>query len=170
MKDLFRLQIRLETRQSIASPFSEFMGILVISVLLWYGGRLVLVEQSINASAFIGYMGLAYNLLTPAKTISKTLFSIRKGDAAAERILYVLERENPLNDSPSAIVKNNFENHIVFKNVSFAYNKKTVIKNFNLEIKKGQTVALVGQSGSGKSTLANLLDSFLRRERRKHYY
>ncbi len=151
---------KLLTRIKLAGPLSETLGIVVFSVLLWYGGGLVLIDESIEPGAFIAYLGLAYNILTPAKEISKASYTIKKGNAAAERILQVLETEDPLEDSPNAINKTDFNTVIEFKNISFKYEDEYVVKNFSMKVPKGQTVALVGQSGSGKSTLANLVTRF----------
>jgi subfamily B ATP-binding cassette protein MsbA len=129
-------------------------------VLLWFGWKMVLIDKTLDASSFIAYMGLAYNILTPAKAISKASYGVKKGNAAAERILEILETENPIAEKPNAITKTEFEESIQLKNVSFKYEDEYVLKNFNLIIPKGQTVALVGQSGSGKSTIANLLTRF----------
>lgn len=156
----FDLSNKIGNRQNLASPMSEFMGIMVIAILLWYGGQMVLIEQSLKGAAFITYMGLAYNILTPAKSISKASYSIKRGNAAAERVLEILEQENPITSKADAIEKNSFDSNITIKNINFKYEDETVLKNFSLEIEKGQTVALVGQSGSGKSTIANLLTRF----------
>jgi len=136
------------------------MGIMVIAVLLWFGGHMVLIEHTLNGAAFITYMGLAYNILTPAKSISKASYNIKRGNAAAERILEILEQENPIVNRVNAIEKDTFESEISIKNINFKYEDDYVLKDFSLEVKKGQTVALVGQSGSGKSTIANLLTRF----------
>jgi len=151
---------KLLNRQNLASPASEFLGITVIAVLLWYGGRLVLIDETLNPALFIVYMGLAYQILTPAKAISKASYSVKKGNAAAERILEILETKNTIQDKPDAIEKNTFENTLSIENLSFRYEQEYVLKNFTLPIKKGKTIALVGQSGSGKSTIANLLTRF----------
>ena len=156
----FSISNKLLNRQNLASPTSEFLGIVVITALLWFGGRMVLLEKSLDAATFIAFMGLAYNILTPAKAISKAVYTVRKGNAAAERVLQVLEAENPLEDSKNALEKADFEKEIVFKNVSFKYEDEWVLQGFNLRINKGETVALVGQSGSGKSTVAALLTRF----------
>lgn len=156
----FKLSNSIINRQNLASPLSEIMGISVIATLLWYGGHMVLVEESLKGGAFITYMGLAYNILTPAKAISKASYGVKKGNAAAERILEVLEQENPITDKPDAIEKHDFENGISIAHVDFAYSDRKVLEDFSLEIPKGQTVALVGQSGSGKSTITNLLMRF----------
>lgn len=150
----------LLNRQNLASPLSEFLGIGVIAILLWYGGSLVLVEKTLAPDAFIVYMGLAYNILTPAKAISKAVYGVKKGDAAAERVLEILNTKSPLADKPNALVKEGFNSSITLDNVSFKYQDEYVLKNFSLEIPKGKTVAFVGQSGSGKSTIANLLTRF----------
>lgn len=151
---------KLLNRQNLASPTSEFLGITVIAILLWYGGRMVLIDETLNPALFIAYMGLAYQILTPAKAISKASYSVKKGNAAAERVLEILETENTIQDKPNAIEKNSFENNIFIENLSFKYEQELVLKNFSIEVKKGETIALVGQSGSGKSTIANLLTRF----------
>ena len=156
----FNYSNRLLHRTNLAAPTSEFFGITVIGFLLWYGGQMVLIDQEIKGSTFLVFIGLAYNILTPAKAISKSIFSIRKGDAAAARIIEILEAENTLKDKKDAIDKISFKSKIEFKNVSFSYENQVVIPNLNLTIKKGETVALVGQSGSGKTTIANLLARF----------
>ncbi|MEK9740216.1 MAG: ABC transporter ATP-binding protein [Flavobacteriaceae bacterium] len=147
-------------RASLAGPVSEFLGISVIGILLWFGGKMVLVEGSISGTTFIVYMGLAYNILTPAKNISKANYTIQKGNAAAERIFEILKSENPIQENPNALELKQFEHEIVFNNVAFAYEKTTVIKKVSFTIKKGQMVAIVGPSGSGKTTLTYLLNRF----------
>jgi subfamily B ATP-binding cassette protein MsbA len=156
----FSLSNTIGNRQNLASPLSEFMGIMVIAVLLWFGGHMVLIEHTLNGAAFITYMGLAYNILTPAKSISKASYNIKRGNAAAERILEILEQENAIINKENAIEKDTFESEISIKNINFKYEDEYVLKDFSLEVKKGQTIALVGQSGSGKSTIANLLTRF----------
>ena len=151
---------KLLNRQNLASPTSEFLGITVIAILLWYGGRLVLVDGTLDGSSFITYMGLAYNLLIPAKAISRASYNIKKGGAAAERIQDIIDSENPLKDKEGAIIKDSFDTEIKFENVSFKYQDENVLEDFSLTIPKGKTIALVGQSGSGKSTLANLVTRF----------
>ncbi len=151
---------KLLNRQNLASPTSEFLGILVISILLWYGGQLVLVDKSLDGSSFIAYMGLAYNIMVPAKAISRGLYNIKQGNAAAERIQEIIDTPNPLKDKEDAITKISFDSQIEFKNISFKYLDEFVLKDFSLTIPKGKTVALVGQSGSGKSTITNLITRF----------
>ena len=150
----------LSYRQNLASPISEFLGILVIGILLWFGGTMVLVDKTLGGSEFVAYMGLAYNILTPAKEISKAAYRLRQGDAAALRVLEVIHAQNPIFDKENAIEKTDFQAAISLKNISFKYDNEYVLKDFSLEIPKGKTVALVGQSGSGKSTIANLIARF----------
>lgn len=151
---------KLINRQNLAAPASEFLGIFVIVVILWYGGKMVLVDGTLEGATFIAYMGLAYNILTPAKQISKASYSIKKGNAAAERILSVLRTPSTIVDSPNAIQKEDFVSEMEIDRVSFQYEEEKVLKNFSMKVKKGETVALVGQSGSGKSTIANLVTRF----------
>ena len=163
---LLKLSNSIGRKNNLASPFSEFMGIIVIATLLWFGGNMVLVDQLPNgkpvfeAAQFLAYMGLAYNILTPAKSISKANYSVKSGLAAAQRVFEVLEVENAITDKPDAVVKTSFDNQITIENISFKYEDENVLKNFTIQVPKGKTVALVGQSGSGKSTIANLLTRF----------
>lgn len=156
----FNFSNKLLHRQNLASPTSEFLGITVIAILLWYGGRLVLRDNALDPGLFIVYMGLAYNILTPAKAISKASYSVKKGNAAAERVLEILNTVSPLEDIPNAKIKEEFNSEIKLDNISFKYEDDYVLKNFTLIVPKGKSVALVGQSGSGKSTIANLVTRF----------
>lgn len=151
---------RLINRQNLASPTSEFLGIFVIVIILWFGGNMVLVEGTLDGATFIAFMGLAYNILTPAKQISKATYSVKKGDAAAERIFQVLETESNIVDAENAVEKSHFEESIEIENINFRYEEENVLKDFSITVPKGGTVALVGQSGSGKSTIANLVTRF----------
>lgn len=157
---LYTLSNKIGKKNNLASPLSEFLGIVVISVLLFYGGILVLEDHSLKGSLFIAYIGLAYNILTPAKAISKAAYQVKNGTAAAERVFEVLETPNVITDTKTSVDVTGFNNGISIKNVTFAYDEQEVLKDFSLEIPKGQTIALVGQSGSGKSTIANLLLRF----------
>jgi subfamily B ATP-binding cassette protein MsbA len=148
-------------RKTLASPMSEFLGSATIIAILWFGGRLVLGENSdMKPQEFFGYIGLFYLVLNPAKAISTAFYNIQKGNASAERILNVLNTKNTIIDKPNAPRKETFTNNITFENISFKYKDEYVLKDFSLTIEKGKTVALVGQSGSGKSTLANLITRF----------
>jgi subfamily B ATP-binding cassette protein MsbA len=157
---LLRLNNSIGKKNNLASPMSEFMGIITIAVLLWYGGTLVLEDKTLNGALFIVYLGLAYNILTPAKAISKASYQVKNGLAAAERVFEVLEVENTITNKENAIEKESFNDKISIENINFKYENENVLKNFSLEVPKGKTVALVGQSGSGKSTIANLLTRF----------
>jgi len=158
---LFEHSNTVANRQNLASPMSEFLGILIISVLLVYGGYLVFEDQSMEAGFFLGYILMAYNILTPAKDISKASYSLKRGTASAERIVQILEAPVAIDDKPDAIEKHTFNSNITIENISFYYkDEKNVLTNFSLTVPKGHTVALVGQSGSGKSTVANLLTRF----------
>ncbi|MDM1404910.1 ABC transporter ATP-binding protein [Myroides marinus] len=156
----YDLNNKILNRQNLSSPLSEFLGIVTIAVLLVYGGHLVLGEGTLTSASFIAYIGMAYNILTPAKAMSKASYSLKRGNAAAERVLHVLEEENPIVSKENAIAKADFEKEIAVENISFKYEDEYVLKDFNLTVPKGKTVALVGQSGSGKSTIANLLTRF----------
>ena len=157
---LLRLNNSIGKKNNLASPMSEFMGIVTIAVLLWYGGNLVLIDKTLNGALFIVYLGLAYNILTPAKAISKASYAVKNGLAAAERVFEILEVENTITNKENALTKKSFNEKISIENVNFKYADENVLKNFSLEIPKGKTVALVGQSGSGKSTITNLLTRF----------
>jgi len=156
----YKFSNSLLNRQNLAGPTSEFLGITVIAVLLWYGGQMVLNDNSLDPGLFLVYMGLAYNILTPAKAISKASYKVKKGNAAAERVLEILNTESSLEDKPNAIIKDDFSTAITLENVSFKYEDDLVLKNFSINVEKGETLALVGQSGSGKSTIANLVTRF----------
>jgi subfamily B ATP-binding cassette protein MsbA len=155
-----KLTNSIGNKNNLASPMSEFMGIVTIATLLWYGGNLVLVDKTLEGSLFLVYMLLSYNILTPAKNISKASYAVKNGLAAAERVFEVLEIENAITNHDEAVIKDNFESKIEISNINFKYEDENVLKDFSLEVTKGQTVALVGQSGSGKSTIANLLTRF----------
>ena len=147
-------------RASLAGPTSEFLGISAIGILLWFGGKMVLIDESITGTSFIVYMGLAYNILTPAKSISKASYSIQKGNAAADRVLEILNVKDLLEDDKNAQKLSEFKDRIVFDKVSFSYEKNPVLNKISFEIKKGEMVALVGPSGSGKTTLTYLINRF----------
>ncbi len=156
---LYKFSNKVINRKNLAGPFSEFMGILVIGVLLWFGGKMVLINETISGTTFIVFMGLAYNILTPAKNLSKSFYSIKKGNAAAERVFEIIEFK-PDNDSNRDQLIKTFNDKIEFKKVDFSYGQSKILDKISFTIKKGQSVALVGSSGSGKTTIANLLNGF----------
>ena len=156
---LYKFSNKVINRKNLAGPFSEFMGILVIGVLLWFGGKMVLINETISGTTFIVFMGLAYNILTPAKNLSKSFYSIKKGNAAAERVFEIIEFK-PDNDLNRDQLLETFKDKIEFKNVDFSYGQSKILDKISFTIKKGQSVALVGSSGSGKTTIANLLNGF----------
>ena len=156
---LYRFSNSLMNRQNLASPASEFLGILTIAAILLFGGTMVFNKQ-LDGGEFIVFLLLAYNILTPAKAISKALYSVKRGNASAERVLEILESESPIKHSANAKTKTEFSQGIKINNISFKYEDDLVLKNFTVNVPKGKTVALVGQSGSGKSTIANLVTRF----------
>lgn len=160
INNILKLANSIGNKNNLASPMSEFMGIVTIAILLWYGGNLVLVEKTLDGELFLVYLMLAYNILTPAKAISKASYSVKNGLAAAERVFEILEQEDMIPTKENAIIKHDFTNGISIKNINFRYEDDNVLKHFSIEVPKGKTVALVGQSGSGKSTIANLLTRF----------
>ena len=157
---LFKFANDLAHRQNLASPTSEFLGIVVISVILLYGGQMVLVEQTLTSDEFITYMALAYNILTPAKAISKATYKVKSANASADRVLEILNTESTIKDPIDSKAKTDFQSELKLNNISFKYKDDLVLKNFSLNVPKGKSVALVGQSGSGKSTIANLVTRF----------
>lgn len=152
---------RIHTRYFLAHPVSEFLGTAVIAILLWYGGYLILSGNGgITAPEFIYYLVIFYSIINPFKELSRAGYSIQKGLASLQRIDAVLDAENKIIEPTNPQNINSFNNEIQFNNVSFKYQDEWVLKNINLTIHKGQTVALVGQSGSGKSTLVDLIPRF----------
>tara|TARA_A200000159_G_scaffold164782_1_gene196223 strand:- start:3178 stop:4995 length:1818 start_codon:yes stop_codon:yes gene_type:complete len=157
---LFKFSNKVINRKNLAGPFSEFMGILVIGVLLWFGGKMVLINETISGTTFIVFMGLAYNILTPAKNLSKSFYSIKKGNAAAERVFEIIEYNNDRVDQKRDVELIKFENKITFENIEFNYGDSKILDKISFTINKGESVALVGSSGSGKTTIANILNGF----------
>ena len=151
----------LHVRYNMAFPLSELIGTAVIAILLWFGGMLIISDRSaINASGFIYYLIIFYSIINPVKDLSRAFYGIRKGMAALDRIDRILETENAviIPEKPSDLIS--FHDKIEFVNLSFRYQKDWVLRDINLTVKKGTTVALVGQSGSGKSTLIDLFPRF----------
>ena len=156
---LFKKVNKMLNRQNLSSPVSEFLGVLVIVGILFYGGKLV-VSGEMEGSTLIMFLLLAYSILQPIKQIYNAIYSIKIGNASAERILTILETKNPISDTENALEKKEFKNQIQLENIAFSYEETPVLTDFSLTIPKGKIVALVGQSGSGKSTIANLLMRF----------
>ena len=151
---------KMERKHEMASPMSELLGSVTLIMLVWFGGKLI-IENKMAADEFFIFLGLFFQLLDPAKALSKAYSDISRGSASAERVLEVLDADMVVNERPNAIEIQDFKDKIEFKNVSFAYHADhAVLRRFNLTINKGETVALVGQSGSGKTTVANLLSRF----------
>ncbi|MBQ2497974.1 MAG: ABC transporter ATP-binding protein, partial [Prevotella sp.] len=151
---------RVNVRQSMAHPMSEFLGTVMIVIVLWFGGILVLNNQSLSGPVFIYYMVILYSIINPLKEFSKAGYSIPKGLASMERIDKILMAEIEIKEKENPTPIHSFEHQIEFRNVSFAYGQNYVLKNINLVIPKGKTIALVGQSGSGKSTLVDLIPRY----------
>lgn len=153
---------RVATRQALAHPMSEFLGTLLIVLVLWFGGSLILGEQSsIDAPTFIFYMVILYSVINPLKEFSKAGYNIPKGLASMERVDKILKAENPIKEIANPKILDNLNDKIELKNISFSYDgTRQVLKNINITIPKGKTIALVGQSGSGKSTLVDLLPRY----------
>jgi subfamily B ATP-binding cassette protein MsbA len=159
-QDLIRSKNRINFRRDLASPLSEVMGVALFTAVLYYGGRLVLKNELLEASVFIAYLGIFYNIINPAKALSTSFSNMRKGGAAITRIEEILNAPNTIDENPSGLQFSSFNDKIEFKNVCFSYEDVVVLDNINLTIPKGKTVALVGSSGSGKSTLADLVPRF----------
>ena len=157
---LLKLSNSIGLKNNLAGPVSEILGIITIAILLWYGGKLVLIDKVIEGTTFIGFMLLAYGILTPAKAISKASYRVKNGMAAADRVFEILHEEDTMPDASNAKSLDHFNNEIAINNITFKYDNDPVLKNFSIKVPKGKTVALVGQSGSGKSTIANLLTRF----------
>ena len=158
---LNHIRNRMNFRRDLASPMSEFLGVLVLSCILWFGGKLVLNhEAGLNADSFITYILIFTQIINPAKSLSTAFYNAQRGSAAIQRIEEILQAPITVTDPPDAKKIPAFNHSIEFKNVSFAYEDKLILKNINLVIEKGKTVALVGSSGAGKSSLADLVPRF----------
>lgn len=157
-----RIQNRMMRKRSLAHPMSEFLGTIVIVIILWYGGTLIINGEGIlSGSVFIVYIGIFYSIINPAKNLSNAYYSVRKGMAAMDRVDEILNAESSIKNPESPQTINGFSDKIEYKDVSFTYNGSIqVLKNVNVSIPKGRTIALVGQSGSGKTTFVDLLPRF----------
>ena len=140
---------------------SEFLGVILFAAILWYGGTGILSGRiPLEGSVFLTYLGVFYNIIAPAKSLSTSFSNMQKGSAAIMRIEEVLKATNTVDDNPNGKQLEQFEHSIEFKNVNFRYEDVTILKDINLKIEKGKTIALVGASGAGKSTLADLIPRF----------
>lgn len=159
--ELLQAKNKIGYRRDMASPLSEFMGVLIFCSILWFGGRLVLRQEiALDAPVFLAYLALFYNIINPVKTLSTSFSNMQKGSAAIIRIEEVLNTPNTIDDNENGKQLLSFEKSIEFRNVRFAYDDAVILDNINLTIEKGKTVALVGSSGAGKSTLADLVPRF----------
>ncbi|KQR95424.1 antibiotic ABC transporter ATP-binding protein [Chryseobacterium sp. Leaf180] len=153
--------IRLGRKKELASPMSEFLGSVTFLIIAWYGGKQIIVEQSISPADFLVFLGIFFQILPPVKSLSNSISSVQKGEASLKRVLEILDADVRIEEVAEPVSISNLNNHIEFKDIGFYYDKSNLIlKNFSLNIPKGKTIALVGQSGSGKTTIANLLARF----------
>lgn len=152
--------IRVGVRQALAHPMSEFLGTVLIVIVLWFGGWLVLNNMTLTGPTFIYYLVILYSIINPLKDLAKASYNIPKGLASMERIDKILKAENSIREPASPVHIHAFEHRIEFRDVSFKYGQKWVLRHINLTIEKGKTVALVGQSGGGKSTLVDLIPRY----------
>ncbi|MGR3855081.1 ABC transporter ATP-binding protein [Chryseobacterium indologenes] len=153
--------INLGKKKELASPMSEFLGSITFLIIAWYGGKQIIVEQSISPADFLVFLGMFFQILPPAKSLSTSISNVQKGEASLKRVLEILEADVKIEEIAEPVSITTLQNNIEFKDIGFYYDKANLIlKNFNLTIPKGKTVALVGQSGSGKTTIANLLARF----------
>lgn len=160
-EELRRTVIRMDVKYLLAHPVSEFLGTAVIAILLWYGGMLILDGNSwLSAPVFIYYLVIFYSIIQPFKDLSKAGYSVQKGMASLERIDVILNAENNIRQPETPVELHDFRDRIVFDHVWFRYNEAWVLRDINLTVRKGQTIALVGQSGSGKSTMVDLIPRF----------
>ncbi len=161
LSDYRSIMNRLMWRRELAHPLSELIGTVVIIVVVWYGGSLIIGKNSeLNGASFIIYLGIFYQIINPAKAFTQAVYSIQKGLASMDRIDKILLAEVTIPEAKDAKTVKTLKDSIEYKNVTFAYEEKTVLKNVSLKIEKGKTIALVGQSGSGKTTFVDLLPRF----------
>ena len=158
--DIFGIKNRISYRRDLASPISEFLGVTILSGVLWFGGNLVLSGDILSPGAFITYVALFSQIINPAKALSQAVYNVNRGTATLDRLNEILEAPVTVNDIADPIQLNEFKDSISFENVGFSYQDDTILNNINLTVKKGKLVALVGSSGAGKSTLADLVPRF----------
>jgi len=161
INDYRRIMNRLMRRRELAHPLSELLGTMVIIIVVWYGGSLILEQNSeLSGPEFIIYLGIFYQIINPAKAFTTALYSIQKGLASMDRIDKILMADVTIHETQNAQPVRTLKNSIEYRNITFAYDEKVVLNNVSLTIEKGKTVALVGQSGSGKTTFVDLLPRF----------
>jgi subfamily B ATP-binding cassette protein MsbA len=158
--DIFGIKNRISYRRDLASPISEFLGVTILSGVLWFGGNLVLSGDILSPGSFITYVALFSQIINPAKALSKAVYNVNRGTATLDRLNEILEAPVTVNDITNPIQLSEFKDSITFENVGFSYQDDTILHNINLTVKKGKLVALVGSSGAGKSTLADLVPRF----------
>lgn len=152
--------MKVNIRQQLAHPMSEFLGTVMIVIVLWFGGVLVLNNYSLSGPIFIYYLVMLYSIINPLKEFSKAGYNIPKGLASMERVDKILQAENNITEAPQPRHISEFRHSIEFRHVSFRYDQKWILRDINLTIEKGKTIALVGQSGGGKSTLVDLIPRY----------
>ena len=156
-----KVNLSIARKNEAASPISETIGVMIAAVILYFGGSLVLSDDpSLTAGEFIAFLGLFSQIIQPVKNFSNGITSVQKGTVSAERIFKIVDLEPLVKNKPNPIILQEFKSEIEFKNVSFAYDRELVLKNVNLTVEKGKTIALIGPSGGGKSTLADLVPRF----------
>jgi subfamily B ATP-binding cassette protein MsbA len=158
--DIFGIKNRISYRRDLASPISEFLGVTILSGVLWFGGNLVLNGDILSPGAFITYVALFSQIINPAKALSQAIYNVNRGTATLDRLNEILEAPVTVNDIADPMLLNEFKDSISFENVGFSYQDDSILHNINLTVKKGKLVALVGSSGAGKSTLADLVPRF----------
>lgn len=159
--DYTRVMVRLVRKRDLSNPLSEFLAIIVVVIVLWYGGSLILAKDStLDAAVFIVYLAVFSQVIPPAKSFTQAFYNIQKGAASVERIEMVLKAEEVITEKPDALGIHDFDSGIEYRNVSFSYERELVLDQINLNIQKGKSIAIVGPSGGGKSTLVDLLPRF----------
>ncbi len=158
--EIFLIKNKILYKRDLASPLSESLGVIILSCVLWFGGKLVLSGEILSGSSFIGYVALFSQIINPAKALSQAVYNVNRGTATLDRLNEVLEAPIVVEDPLDPIELTGFNNSIEFKEVVFSYQGATILDRINLTIQKGKTIALVGSSGAGKSTLADLVPRF----------
>lgn len=158
---LMQINNNIAVRRELASPLSEFLGIFIVAIIIWFGGSMALSDPpQLDSGTFIGFIATFYFLITPLKALSQIFYNLNQGRAGLERIQLIMDAENKIVDRADAKPIKGFESGIEFRNVNFSYEGKKILKDINLKIEKGKTIAIVGASGAGKSTLVDLIPRF----------